>query len=45
MRRTMKPPPWTPKTDAPGWSVIEMFAYMSWFFRTVTRRLPLLSTW
>ena len=26
----MRPPPWTPKTDAPGRSVIEMFAYMRW---------------
>ena len=40
----MKPPPWTPKTEAPGWSLIEMFAYMSALFRTVTRRPPSLST-
>ena len=28
----------------PGWSLIEMFAYMSVLFRTVTRRPPSLST-
>src|SRR5271166_6221732 len=44
-RRNTRPPPWTPKTEAPGWSAIEMVAYMSWLFRTVTRRSPLLSTW
>jgi hypothetical protein len=41
----MKPPPWTPNTDAPGRSLIEMFAYLSALLRTVTRRPPSLSTW
>ena len=27
-RRKRKPPPWTPNTDAPGWSLIEMLAYL-----------------
>jgi selenocysteine-specific elongation factor len=44
-RRKMKPPPRTPNTDAPGWSAIEMFAYMIALFRTVTRRPPAVSTW
>jgi hypothetical protein len=41
----MKPPPWIRNTDAPGVAAIEMFAYISWFLRTVTRPAPLLSTW
>jgi hypothetical protein len=41
----MNPPPWTRNTDAPGWSVIAMLAYMSGLLRTMTRRPPLLSTW
>ena len=45
MRRKRRPPPWTPKTEAPGWSAMEMVAYCSALLRTVTRRSPLLSTW
>ncbi len=43
-RRKSRPPPLTLKTDAPGRSVIETVAYMSWLFRTMTRLSPLLST-
>jgi selenocysteine-specific elongation factor len=45
LARRRTPPPLTWKTDAPGWSRIEMLAYMSWLFRTVTRWSPLLWTW
>src|SRR5690348_1830160 len=44
-RRSTKPPPWTPKTDAPGWSLIEMVAYMDALLRAMTLRPPSLSTW
>src|SRR6185503_20230002 len=44
-RRTGKPPPWTPKTDAPGWSLIEMVAYIDALFRAMTLRPSLISTW
>src|SRR5690242_1875078 len=44
-RRSTKPPPWTPKTDAPGWSLIQIVAYMAAFLRAMTRPPPLLSTW
>ena len=44
-RRMMKPPPLTRRTDAPGWSLIEMLANNAGFFRTGTRCSPLLSTW
>jgi selenocysteine-specific elongation factor len=44
-RRKTKPPPCTRKTDAPGVSAIEMFAYRSGLRRTVTRPSPLCSTW
>ena len=43
-RSSRNPPPWTRNTDAPGVSAIEMFAYINWFLRTVTRRAPSLST-
>jgi len=43
--RSRNPPPWTRNTDAPGVAAIETFAYRSGLLRTVTRPLPLLSTW
>jgi hypothetical protein len=44
-RRKRNPPPLTRKTDAPGWSAIETVAYLRLLLRTVTRRLPSVSTW